>query len=172
VTAIPEFPGPPCDLCGQAEAMGSLMQLSDWSQTKFCGGCAPVFLRSVADAIGGVEAPEPDPPLELPSTETCPLCGQGIELADIPGHVDMHAADSDNMPGAGAGLVDGEPIESDPNYAGPGDPVGDGRDGPDGDSAAGSAQDHWASTKKVVRSTHGHRGGGRDRVVPPETSAP
>lgn len=29
----------------------------------------------------------------------------------------------------------------------------------DGDDGQGSAADHWASTKNVVRSTHGHRGG-------------
>lgn len=30
-------------------------------------------------------------------------------------------------------------------------------DPPDGDDGQGSASDHWASTRKVVRSTHGHR---------------
>ena len=32
------------------------------------------------------------------------------------------------------------------------------------DDEPGSAADHWASTKRVVRSTHGHRGGSKAKA--------
>jgi len=47
---------------------------------------------------------------------------------------------------------------------GPGEP-------PDDDGEPGSAQDHWASTRTVVRSTHGHRGG-RKTAGPASAGSP
>lgn len=143
-------PGPACNLCGVAEAIGSMQNLSDYSTVRFCGECGPVYLRAMADAIEGVEPgaqAEPVDPLAADTlegrvaaeTETCPVCSAAVELADIPAHVEMHAAESADDQG------EGEP---------------------------GSARDHWASTTHVRRSTHGHRTTKRPAPGPKGDDAP
>jgi len=102
---ILEVAGPPCDFTPEYAAIMSVMNLSDYSQVKVCALCAPEYLRAVADAIAGVPAAaeaadaaagdggQPDG-REPGLTEDCPLCGAAVDLADIPAHVDMHAAES------------------------------------------------------------------------------
>lgn len=60
MTAIPEPSGVPCDFCGEYAAIMSVMNLSDYSQMKPCGNCAPVILRSIADAFDPPAPPAPD----------------------------------------------------------------------------------------------------------------
>lgn len=50
---VPVAAGPPCDTCGQAEAIMSLMNLADYSQVKLCPACAPAVLRGIADDMEG-----------------------------------------------------------------------------------------------------------------------
>jgi hypothetical protein len=51
VQAAPEIQGPVCDLCGQEEAIGSIMSLADYATIKFGPACVLSFLRSYADQI-------------------------------------------------------------------------------------------------------------------------
>lgn len=135
-TEIPAAAGPPCDLGdGHPPAIMSLMNLADYSQTKVCGQCAPVFMRTIADTIEGVDPSAAGAGDDRPyvsgiiidgevSGPGCPMCGQVIAPDDIPAHVDDHIA--------GRIGQDGQPVT--PAPAKP-DPL----------------------TAKTVRSTHGHR---------------
>ena len=119
-TEIPVPEGPPCDFCTDWPAVGSLMNLADYTTQKFCASCGPGFLVGIVEAMTGAQimvpaTPDPTmPDAAEPSTTT-----------------DAASTPSPDMPD------DDEP---------------------------GSAADHWASTKRVVRSTHGHRGGGRTKA--------
>lgn len=97
-------PGPACQLCERFEAIGSVQNLADWSTTRFCGECGPGYLRAMADAIDGGTPAAPETAggegegeqlaaLDSPGAETCPMCGATVEVADIQGHVEMHAAE-------------------------------------------------------------------------------
>jgi len=110
---IPVPEGPPCDFCPDWPAVGSLMNLADYTTQKFCASCGAQFLLGIAQAMAGAEPaePGPDPTPAAGPTATAADGDSGSATADAPGD-------------------DGEP---------------------------GSAADHWASTKRVVRSTHGHR---------------
>lgn len=156
---IAEVAGPACDVCGQEPAIASLMFLMDYSQVKFGIECAAAFLAQqlaaiepgiaielVTDAVAAVRAEiaaarqlaeaEPEYPDVAPGpTET-------VDAVLAPGQLDVVTPAS--QPPAGS------------------QPQPDLTDGPDGDGI--TADDtgrpaHWAGTKQVVRSTHGHRRG-------------
>ena len=116
-TEIPVPEGPPCDFCADWPAVGSLMNLADYTTQKFCANCGPAFLVGIVEAMTGAQ-------IMVPVT------------------------DEPAPPAAGA---ESEPESTDSAGAPP----------PGDDDETGSAADHWASTKRVVRSTHGHRGGAR-----------
>jgi len=110
---IPVPEGPACDFCDEWSAVGSLMNLADYTTQKFCASCGPKFLLNIVEAMTGTDLDgTPDPAGPEPAE---------AELA-------QYAADSQ------------EPVPA-----------------PDDDDEPGSAAGHWASTKHVVRSTHGHR---------------
>jgi len=110
---IPVPDGPPCDFCTEWPAVGSLMNLADYTTQKFCASCGATFLLGIVQAMSGAEVTAPDPTADIPTADTAP--SSALSPGVIP------AADSDDA---------GE---------------------------QGSAADHWASTRTVVRSTHGHR---------------
>lgn len=43
--------GPECSICGKQSSIMSVMSFTDYSQQKACPLCAPLFLRTLADAI-------------------------------------------------------------------------------------------------------------------------
>ena len=121
---IPVPEGPPCDFCADWPAVGSLMNLADYTTQKFCADCGPEFLLGIVSAITG---------------------------ADVTAAADQAPAGADER---GVSVVSA--------------PAGHQPDAAPDDDAEGSAADHWASTKRVVRSTHGHRkraGNGDDTGV-------
>ena len=65
-TEIPVPEGPPCDFCTDWPAVGSLMNLADYTTQKFCASCGPAFLVGIVEAMTGAQimvpagsAPEP-----------------------------------------------------------------------------------------------------------------
>lgn len=60
--------GPICSICEEYEAIGSLMNLADYTTTRFCAMCGPGFLQVVLDALSGplttpdAEPDDPPPP--------------------------------------------------------------------------------------------------------------
>lgn len=63
-------PGPPCNLCGEYEAVGSVQNLADYATTRFCSFCGPDLLRSLADAMAG--EPEPEAAADENTTQQAP----------------------------------------------------------------------------------------------------
>ena len=63
---IPVPEGPPCDFCAEWPAVGSLMNLADYTTQKFCASCGAQFLLGIVQAMSGADAAapasEPDPP--------------------------------------------------------------------------------------------------------------
>lgn len=57
MTVIPEPEGVPCDFCQEYAAVMSIMNLSDYSQMKPCGNCAPAVLRGIADMFDPPQTP-------------------------------------------------------------------------------------------------------------------
>ena len=63
---IPVPEGPPCDFCTEWPAVGSLMNLADYTTQKFCASCGAQFLLGIVQAMSGADAAlpqaaEPDP---------------------------------------------------------------------------------------------------------------
>jgi len=146
---IPVPEGPPCDFCTDWPAVGTLMNLADYTTQKFCANCGPEFLLGIVSAMTGAdvtaaggEAPaggdargaqDDAPPAGHQAAEDeCPVCGAMVSLSELDAHQQTPECQS---------------------------------------QIGGSAADHWASTKRVVRSTHGHRGGKTAAPAPPDTEA-
>lgn len=61
--------GPVCSICEQYEAIGSLMNLADYTTTRFCAMCGVTFLQVVLDALQGADTtPDPEPADPPPAT--------------------------------------------------------------------------------------------------------
>ena len=58
---IPVPEGPPCDFCTEWPAVGSLMNLADYTTQKFCASCGAQFLLGIVQAMSGADAAAPDP---------------------------------------------------------------------------------------------------------------
>jgi hypothetical protein len=88
VTEVPVAQGPPCDFCETELAIMSVMNLADWAQQRIGANCAPEYLRAIAQAISGEEAP----PSEVVYIHTCPTCGSRdqYDTADISAHTCGH----------------------------------------------------------------------------------
>lgn len=52
---IPVPEGPPCDFCTDWPAVGSLMNLADYTVQRFCANCGPAFLVGIVEAMTGVQ---------------------------------------------------------------------------------------------------------------------
>ena len=52
---IPVPEGPPCDFCDDWPAVGTLMNLADYTTQKFCATCGPAFLLGIVEAMTGVQ---------------------------------------------------------------------------------------------------------------------
>ena len=170
--AIPEADGPLCDLCQAEPAVASLMNLADWSRVKLGVNCASGFLRSVADSMDGgtsgqVLDEDPVTGDMVPvgngtgaATAPCPLCEAPVTDDGMPEHAGQHLARQSEpheyVPHHQLPVCAQCGAERDAHIA-PGD---------------GSASDHWAQTRNVRKSTHGHRGGGRKGTSDPEAGAP
>lgn len=138
---IPVPEGPPCDFCDDWPAVGSLMQLANYSTQKFCASCGPAYLLSVVEAMTGA-APD-----DTAATD------DGVSGNDSAGALtaddlaQLDAATPADTAAVAAAIQSGQPvIVADDD---PGEP--------------GSPRDHWASTTHVRRSTHGHRGTARPK---------
>lgn len=54
--------GPVCSICEEYEAIGSLMNLADYTTTRFCALCGPGFLGVILEALSGADTtPDPEP---------------------------------------------------------------------------------------------------------------
>jgi hypothetical protein len=93
---IPVPEGPPCDFCPDWPAVGSLMNLSDYTTQKFCASCGASFLLGIAQAMAGVPAAgsEPDPAHAAGQTATAADSGSESVTAGAP--------DDDDEPGSRA----------------------------------------------------------------------
>ena len=58
---IPVPEGPPCDFCTEWPAVGSLMNLADYTTQKFCASCGAQFLLGIVQAMSGADAASPAP---------------------------------------------------------------------------------------------------------------
>ena len=58
---IPVPEGPPCDFCAEWPAVGSLMNLADYTTQKFCASCGAQFLLGIVQAMSGADAASPAP---------------------------------------------------------------------------------------------------------------
>jgi len=65
---IPVPEGPPCDFCMEWPAVGSLMNLADYTTQKFCASCGATFLLGIVQAMSGVEVTAPAPDAVEPAT--------------------------------------------------------------------------------------------------------
>lgn len=124
-----------CDICDQYVALGSLMQFGDYSQTRFCGNCAPDFLRSVAAMVAGETEPA-----------ACAVCDKLVPDEWVPDHAAFHALER-SAEQAAADQASWQPAGGDDDPAAAAAATED----------ADAKPDHWAGTKTVKRSTHGHR---------------
>lgn len=106
IPGVPDVPPVQCDFCNAEPAIASIMNLADYQTQKFGAGCGPEFLRSLAAAMAGEDIPAAaGPAIDIttgqpersgePVTEQCPLCGQRVALADIPGHAQTHLAEGE-----------------------------------------------------------------------------
>lgn len=120
---------------------------------------------------------------EIVSGPACDLCDQSTAVLSLMNYADYSQiractncaphfmrSVADSVDGRSTAEPEPEPepitVEHDPPASGS-DGDGGSESGQDAD-AEGSAADHWASTKTVVRSTHGHRSGGtRARTAKP-----
>ena len=69
---IPVPEGPPCDFCAEWPAVGSLMNLADYTTQKFCASCGAEFLLGIVQAMSGAEVTAPDPTAATPTAGTAP----------------------------------------------------------------------------------------------------
>ena len=77
----PEAPlGPPCDFCPDFSAVGSIMNLLDYSTVRFCGNCGPGFLLGVVEAMTG--APAEQAGQEQPEQPAAAMAESEPELTD------------------------------------------------------------------------------------------
>ena len=93
---IPVPEGPPCDFCTEWPAVGSLMNLADYTTQKFCASCGAQFLLGIVQAMSGadVAAPPSDPTSGQLSTPT-------PTVATTSGQPDS-TTDTDDEPGSAA----------------------------------------------------------------------
>ena len=69
---IPVPEGPPCDFCTEWPAVGSLMNLADYTTQKFCASCGAQFLLGIVQAMSGADVTAPDPTAAIPTAGTAP----------------------------------------------------------------------------------------------------
>ena len=141
-TEIPVPEGPPCDFCTDWPAVGSLMNLADYTTTKFCASCGPVFLVGIVEAMTGAQIMPTGQPAAGPDDEAVTaVVAAAADIQPEPERESIRITPSPEMRAAvlaAAGLED--------------------------QAEQGSKADHWASTTHVRRSTHGHRGGSRAKA--------
>ena len=65
---IPVPEGPPCDFCTEWPAVGSLMNLADYTTQKFCASCGAQFLLGIVQAMSGADVTAPAPDAVEPAT--------------------------------------------------------------------------------------------------------
>jgi hypothetical protein len=131
--------GPACDFCDEWPAVGTMMNLADYQTQRFCASCGPKFLLSVVEAMTGAGGGEPEPEGAADPTLTAPGQSAGAPTGNA---ANAEGAADDPAAIAGADSVSAAAYDRD-------------------DDEPGSAADHWASTRNVVKSTHGHRGAAR-----------
>ena len=78
---IPVPEGPPCDFCTEWPAVGSLMNLADYTTQKFCASCGAEFLLGIVQAMSGADAASPAP-APGPSPVTAILGPDGRDSGD------------------------------------------------------------------------------------------
>lgn len=81
--------GPICSICEEYEAIGSLMNLADYTTTRFCAMCGPGFLQVVLDALSGADTTpdlEPDDP-PPPAAEQAAAAAEQARDATLTGGV-------------------------------------------------------------------------------------
>jgi len=138
-TEIPVPEGPPCDFCTDWPAVGSLMNLADYTTQKFCASCGPAFLVGIVEAMTGAQ-------IMVPVTGTSAAGGGELPApvtpaADIQPEPERESIRITPSPEMRAAVLAAAGLED--------------------QAEQGSKADHWASTTHVRRSTHGHRGGSR-----------
>ena len=69
---IPVPEGPPCDFCAEWPAVGSLMNLADYTTQKFCASCGAQFLLGIVQAMSGADA------AASPESPTAPSAGSPV----------------------------------------------------------------------------------------------
>ena len=97
---IPVPEGPPCDFCTEWPAVGSLMNLADYTTQKFCASCGAQFLLGIVQAMSGAEPAEPEPAAEpevitvtpSPKMRAAVLAAAGLEDETEPGSAADHWA--------------------------------------------------------------------------------
>jgi len=85
---IPVPEGPPCDFCTEWPAVGSLMNLADYTTQKFCASCGAQFLLGIVQAMSGADAAAPDPTAPDHSAGTAPGPDASAGVTTAPGSDD------------------------------------------------------------------------------------
>lgn len=77
--------GPLCSICTEYEAIGSLMNLQDYTTTRFCAMCGVTFLATILEALSGADTtPDVEP------AEPAGIDGDAIERQEM---AELAAAD-------------------------------------------------------------------------------
>jgi len=93
---IPVPEGPPCDFCTEWPAVGSLMNLADYTTQKFCASCGAQFLLGIVQAMSGADAASPAPaPGELSDAAAADVVAASIASGEP-------VAVADDEPGSAA----------------------------------------------------------------------
>ena len=76
--------GPVCSICEQYEAIGSLMNLADYTTTRFCAMCGVAFLETILEALQGADTtPDVEPADEPPPSKVADATGQAMDVSDL-----------------------------------------------------------------------------------------
>ena len=83
---VPE--GPPCDFCTEWPAVGSLMNLADYTTQKFCASCGAQFLLGIVQAMSGADAASPAPAPDAPTPAAAAAVAEHLADPNVAGPED------------------------------------------------------------------------------------
>jgi len=85
---IPVPEGPPCDFCADWPAVGSLMNLADYTTQKFCASCGAQFLLGIVQAMSGADAASPAPAPDAPTPAAAAAVAEHLADPNVAGPED------------------------------------------------------------------------------------
>jgi len=76
--------GPVCSICEEYEAIGSLMNLADYTTIRFCALCGVSYLETVLEAMRGADTtPDEEPADPPPPAAVADVTGQAVDVSEL-----------------------------------------------------------------------------------------